>query len=72
MTGVYRWTSTLGEEVLVLPVAKPYEFNTGNPNTTLVDCLVLYSEWAGLSSGDRFKFSVHNLKPFCSLQNRVR
>lgn len=72
MTGAHRWVSMTGEEVLVLPVAAPYEYNVGKPDTMLVDCLVLYSEHFGSKPGDRRLFAVNNLKPFASLQNMVR
>jgi hypothetical protein len=72
MTGPHRWLSMIGEEVIVLPIAEPYEYNVGKPDTTLVECLVLYSEHSGSKPGDCRKFAVSNLTSFASLQNRVR
>ncbi len=63
---VHKWVSTMGEEVFVLPVGEPYEYNFGREETTLVACLVLCSaRRVGFEdeTGQVIKFAVVNLKP---------
>jgi len=60
---VHKWSSTLGEEVLVLPVGEPEEYNVGRPETALIPCLVLCSEIATHHVGQVMKFAVVTLKP---------
>lgn len=69
MSGVYRWASSLGEEVLVLAIEELEQYA---PGYTLTHGLVLYSEHDGAKAGDLRKFATCNLVPFASLQNRVR
>jgi len=56
--------SSVGEEVIVLPVGEPYEYDPSFAETTIVRCLVLYSEHPGSHAGDLHTFAVINLKPF--------
>lgn len=72
MTGAHRWISTAGEEVIVLPVGEPYEYNVGNPDTTLVLCLVLCSNHHGHLVGDLRTYAAVNLVPFASEEKVVR
>jgi hypothetical protein len=58
----YRWLSTLGKEVIVVPIGEPVEYNAGNKDTELVECLVLHSEHDLSTGGDVRKFAVANLK----------
>ena len=71
MIGVYRWLSTVGEEVIVLPVGEPFEYNAGDSSTLLVECLVLYSQHAPATEGLLRKFAVVCLKQFVSLEGLV-
>ncbi len=62
---VHKWVSTMGEEVLVLPVGDPHEYQVGRAETALVPCLVLFtcrkSDWQRV--GHVMKFAVVTLKP---------
>lgn len=67
---IYRWLSTTGEDVLVLPVGSSEEYNLGDPDTALVPCLVIYSERSTAVVGRVIKFGVKTLKRFASLDER--
>lgn len=60
---VHKWSSTIGEEVLVLPVGEPEEYNGGRPATALVPCLVLCAPSRLHLVGLVLKFAVVTLKP---------
>lgn len=60
---VHKWSSTIGEEVLVLPVGEPEEYNSGRPETALVPCLVLCAPARPHHVGLVLKFAVVTLKP---------